>query len=267
MAHTIELKHLTTGYKVKKQEKVIAKDLTASLSIGELTCLLGPNGAGKSTLLRTMAAFQPALSGSVEVMGRDISKYDPKELAKLVGVVLTNNSDIKNMTAYEVVSMGRSPYTGFWGRLNDKDRHLIDKCLEWVGVSELAQRKMQTLSDGERQKVMIAKAIAQETKVIYLDEPTAFLDYPSKIQMMLLLRRLAQAMHKVILVSTHDLEHAVRFADKLWLLDSEHGLTVGTPEALEQKGMIEEYFHIAELLKAGKSENPFMKEKMEAEEE
>ena len=242
MSISIELKNLTTGYKVKGGEKVIAKNLNASLSTSEMICLLGPNGAGKSTLLRTLAAFQPALGGTVEVMGRDLQKYSNKELAKLVSVVLTDNSDIKNMTVEEVVAMGRSPYTGFWGRLNEKDKTVIKKCLGWVGIEALAKRKMQTLSDGERQKVMIAKAIAQETPIIFLDEPTAYLDYPSKIAMMLLLHRLAKALKKTIFMSTHDLEHALQVADQVWLIDPEKGLTTGMPEDLSLNGSIESYF-------------------------
>lgn len=251
------IKNLSTGYKQKKNSRVVAEGLNGSLRIGELTCLLGPNGAGKSTLLRTLAGFQPALSGSIDIMGKPLASYAPKELARLVSIVLTNNSNINNVTAYDVVAMGRSPYTGFWGRLDSKDKHLIDKCFEWVGIVDMKDRKMQTLSDGERQKVMIAKAIAQETPIILLDEPTAFLDYPSKITTMLLLRRLAEALHKAIFVSTHDLEHAQRFADKLWLLDQEHGLTIGTPEALKEQEMIEEYFHINSIINAEKASNPF----------
>ena len=242
MSISIELKNLTTGYKVKGGEKIIASQLNATLNSGEMTCLLGPNGAGKSTLLRTLAAFQPALGGTVEVMGRDVKGYTSKELAQLVSVVLTDNSDIKNMTAEEVVSMGRSPYTGFWGKLNEKDKTVVKKCLGWVGIEDLAPRRMQTLSDGERQMVMIAKAIAQETPVILLDEPTAYLDYPSKIQMMLLLHRLAKALKKTIFMSTHDLEHALQVADQVWLLDHEKGLTTGMPEDLSLDGSIERYF-------------------------
>ncbi len=239
---SIELKGLSTGYKVKRGRKVIASDLNASLSCGEMTCLLGPNGAGKSTLLRTLAAFQPALDGKVEVSGRDIRMYKSQDLARLVSVVLTDNSGIKNMTAEEVVAMGRSPYTGFWGRLKEKDRQVVRKCLGWVGIEDLAARRMQTLSDGERQKVMIAKAIAQETPIILLDEPTAYLDYPSKIAMMLLLHRLAKAMKKTVFMSTHDLEHALQVADQVWLLDRELGLTTGLPEDLSRDGSIERYF-------------------------
>ena len=242
MSISIELKNLTTGYKLKGGEKIIARGLNASLNTGEMTCLLGPNGAGKSTLLRTLAAFQPALGGDVEVMGQSIKKYQSKELARLMSVVLTDNSDIKNMTAEEVVAMGRSPYTGFWGKLTEKDKTVVKKSMGWVGIEELATRKMQTLSDGERQKVMIAKAIAQETPIILLDEPTAYLDYPSKIAMMLLLHRLAKALKKTIFMSTHDLEHALQVADQVWLIDPERGLTTGTPEDLSLDGSIETYF-------------------------
>jgi len=240
---TIEIKNLSTGYKVKKGEKVISRGLNASLNQCELTCLLGPNGAGKSTLLRTLCAFQKALGGDVEVLGKSIKKYKPQELAKVVSVVLTDNSKISNLTAFEVIAMGRSPYTGFWGKLNDRDKTIIEKCLGWVGIEHLAERKMQTLSDGERQKVMIAKAIAQETPIIFLDEPTAYLDYPSKVQMMLLLHRLAKALKKTIFMSTHDLEHALQVADQVWLLDQEKGLTAGLPEDLSIEGKIEEYFN------------------------
>jgi len=242
MSISIELKNLSTGYKVKGGDKVIASRLNATLNSGEMTCLLGPNGAGKSTLLRTLAAFQPALGGTVEVMGQDIRKYKSQDLARLVSVVLTDNSGIKNMTAEEVVAMGRSPYTGFWGKLKDKDKQMVDKCLGWVGIKELKSRKIQTLSDGERQKVMIAKAIAQETPVILLDEPTAYLDYPSKIQMMLLLHRLAKALKKTVFMSTHDLEHALQVADQVWLLDHDLGLTTGLSEDLSIDGSIERYF-------------------------
>lgn len=242
MGIAIEINNLTTGYKTKGGEKVVSSGLNAELNGGEMVCLLGPNGAGKSTLLRTLACFQPALSGDVVVMGQDVRKYGSKELSQIVSVVLTDNSGIKNMTAWEVVAMGRSPYTGFWGKLGEKDKKMVDKCIGWVGIEELALRKMQTLSDGERQKVMIAKAIAQETPIVFLDEPTAFLDYPSKIQMMLLLHRLSKALRKTVFMSTHDLEHALQVADRVWLLDKECGLTTGLPEDLSLDGSIERYF-------------------------
>lgn len=251
MDTTIELRNLTTGYRLKKHEKVISRQLNATLKEGQMTCMLGPNGAGKSTLLRTLAAFQPSLGGEITINHRPLGKYSSKELARLISVVLTDNSGIKNMTAWEVVAMGRSPYTGFWGKLNEKDKKMVEKCLGWVGITSLANRKMQTLSDGERQKVMIAKAIAQETPIILFDEPTAYLDYPSKVSMMLLLHRLAKALKKTIFLSTHDLEHALQVADNIWLVDREKGLTTGMPEDLCASGKIEEYF-----LREGMQFNP-----------
>ena len=239
----IEINDLTTGYKTKRRVVTVSEGLSAVLRADELTCILGPNGAGKSTLLRTLCAFQPALTGSVMLMGRDVNSYTQAELSKLISVVLTDNSSIKNLSAWDVVSMGRSPYTGFWGRLSVADREIVNECFRLVGIEWLKDRKLHTLSDGECQKVMIAKALAQQTPIIILDEPTAFLDYPSKIQMLLLLQRLAKTLHKTIFLSTHDLEHALQIADQLWLLDRQNGLTTGSPAVLSNDGSVEKYFN------------------------
>lgn len=243
MEEFIEIRNLTTGYKAKHEDVAVSKGINAVLKTDELTCILGPNGAGKSTLLRTLCAFQPALNGEVVLMGRNVNSYSPKELSKLISVVLTDNSGVKNMTAWDVVSMGRSPYTGFWGKLSAVDQQIVSESFQLVGIEWLQNRKLQTLSDGECQKVMIAKALAQQTPIIILDEPTAYLDYPSKIQMMLLLQKLAKTLHKTIFLSTHDLEHALQIADQLWLLDKEHGLTTGSPEQLSRDGSVETYFN------------------------
>lgn len=242
MTGTVELHNLTTGYRVKGHDKIVSARLSASLSEGQLTCMLGPNGAGKSTLLRTLAGFQKPLDGEVKINGRNIRQLKPREMATQVSVVMSMNADIKNMSVDEVIALGRSPYTGFWGRLSPKDRKAMDKCIAWMGIESLRGRKMNTLSDGERQKVMIAKAIAQETPIILLDEPTAFLDYPSKVAMMMLLHRLAHALHKTIFLSTHDLEQALQVADQIWLIDPDKGLTTGLPEDLSREGEIERYF-------------------------
>ncbi len=242
MSSTISIINLTTGYKAKKGNAEVSRHLTASLSPNQLTCILGPNGAGKSTLLRTLCGFQSPLSGSVQIKGREVESYTKSELSKLVSVVLTDNSGVKDMTAWDVVGMGRSPYTGFWGRLSLHDEKVIAGSMSLVGIEWLKDRKMHTLSDGECQKVMIAKALAQETPIIILDEPTAYLDYPSKIQMMLLLKELARSLQKTIFLSTHDLEHALQIADCIWLLDKEQGFTTGTPYDLCKDGSIERYF-------------------------
>lgn len=240
---TIKINRLTTGYHGRHgSEIIVARDIDASLKSGELTCLLGPNGAGKSTLLKTLSGFLPPLSGDIFIENRKLSDYGSSELGKMIGVVLTERLTLQNMTAEELVSLGRSPYTGFWGRLSSHDKDIVDEAIELVGIRELRKRIVQTLSDGERQKVMIAKALAQETPVIFLDEPTAFLDYPSKVEIMLLLRRLSKRSDKTVFLSTHDLEIALQIADRLWLLDRDHGLRIGTPCELGKSGDLALYF-------------------------
>ena len=235
----VELKQLTTGYTTSGKDKVISKQLDAALSAGELTCLIGPNGAGKSTLLRTIAGFQPAISGEVILDGKSISTYTHTELSRLIGIVLTDNTQIRNLSVFDVVAMGRMPYTGFWGRLTKADRKIVSECLEMVGVSHLASQMIDTLSDGERQKTMIAKSIAQQTPVILLDEPTAFLYYPNKVGIMMMLRSLAHDMGKTILLSIHDIDLALQTADNIWMMDACSQLTVGTPEQLCAQGTIQ----------------------------
>jgi iron complex transport system ATP-binding protein len=239
----IELKALTTGYRSKRGEHVVSKQITATLQAGELTCLLGPNGAGKSTLLRTLAAFQPPLSGEMLLDGQLLQEYTAQQLAMRIGVVLTERPSIKGMRVREMVAMGRSPYTGFWGGLKAEDEKAVDEAIAQVGIHNLERRQVDTLSDGERQKVMIAKALAQQTPIIFLDEPTAFLDFPSKVEMLLLLRRLAREMQKTVFLSTHDIELALQTADRLWLMgrDTEE-LIIGTPRELAATGALSRFF-------------------------
>lgn len=232
------LSSLTTGYKTKGGIKVVAKGITANIETGRLTCLIGPNGVGKSTLLRTLAAFQPKLSGSIYIKGKEISEYTAKELSRLISVVLTTRPDAMNMTVREIVSLGRTPYTGFWGTLNDADKAIVEQSIRQVGIADLASRMIGTLSDGERQKMMIAKALAQQTPIIMLDEPTAFLDYPSKVEMMQLLLRLSHEAGKTIFMSSHDLELVLQTADTLWLMTRDGGLCVGTPRELAADGSL-----------------------------
>lgn len=243
MHNTIQLNKLSIGYSEKgTRKKIIAQDICATLYGGQLTCLLGENGAGKSTLLRTLSAFIPPLKGNVVVKGKSLGEYSDKERARLIGVVLTERPELQHMTVQELVAMGRSPYTGFWGTLSKEDKTIADDALRMVGMDTMATRIVDTLSDGERQKAMIAKALAQQTPVIFLDEPTAFLDYPSKVETMLLLRRLAHETGKIILLSTHDVELALQTADTLWLMKrvrhkkgcdkTEHYLSAGSIDSL-----------------------------------
>ena len=238
---SITLENLTIGYASKKNRKTVASGINASLDSGHMTCLIGPNGVGKSTLLRTLSAFQPPLEGKVYIHGKDLATLKEKKLAKMVGVVLTAKPDVQNMTVEEMVGLGRSPYTGFWGTLTDDDKAVVDEAIDMVGIRPLASRMIQTLSDGERQKVMIAKALAQQTPVIFLDEPTAFLDYPSKVEMMQLLHRLSRTADKTIFLSTHDLELVLQIADTVWLMSESGRLDTGTPHELADSGALSNF--------------------------
>ena len=235
---TIQLKNLGIGYPTKHGVRTVAEGIDGTIRSGELTCLLGANGVGKSTLLRTLSAFQPKIKGNVFIEGREISDYSDKKLSKLIGVVLTEKPDVRNMRVRELVSLGRSPYTGFWGTYSKEDLKIVDEAISLVGIDSLSGRMVHTLSDGERQKVMIAKALAQQTPVIYLDEPTAFLDYPSKVEVLQLLRRISKEAEKTIFLSTHDVELALQLADTVWLMTREGGMTIGTPLQLAQQGAL-----------------------------
>ena len=241
----LELRDLYIGYNNDDAHHVVAATLNASLSGGMLTCLIGANGVGKSTLMRTLAGFQPVLRGEVCVAGKPIEAYSSKELSELIGVVLTERDIPADLSIEDVVGLGRAPYTNFWGTLKEKDRLIVDEAISLVGLERLRHRKIHQVSDGERQKAMIAKALAQQTPIIFLDEPTAFLDYPSKIAMMQLLRRLAHEHIKLILLSTHDLEIAFQTADNIWLLHA--GLQSGTVEQLARCGALSSFLDSDDL--------------------
>ncbi len=229
----IRLDHLAIGHKHGSHTVGVATGLSASCLPGTLTCLVGRNGTGKTTLLRTIARFIAPLSGSISIDGRDALRYSTAEFAQLVSVVLTSRPHGHNITVAELVALGRTPYTGFWGNLAAADTAAVEESMRLVGIAHLARRRVATLSDGERQKAMVAKALAQHTPVMLLDEPTAFLDYPSKLELIALLRRLAEERRLTILVSTHDLDIALRHTHRLWLL-TDAGLAEGEPSAMTQ---------------------------------
>lgn len=206
--------NLTIGYR----NKVIAGPLDGQLRGRELVCVIGRNGLGKSTFLRTLAGLQPPLSGDVRWQDGDSTvscrSLRKDELARIFSVVLTEQPDGVNLTVHDVVAMGRMPYTGFFGSLGADDEEMVGQALSLTGMSAFAHRDISTLSDGERQKIMIARAIAQHTPVMLLDEPTAFLDYESKKTTMAMLHAIATDMDKLVVVSTHDLDIALRHADR-----------------------------------------------------
>lgn len=230
--YAIRLDNVTTGYSKGKRKKEICSALTAEFRSGRLTCLIGRNGTGKSTLLRTMAGFQPPLAGSITIAGRSVGSCSAGELAQTVAVVLTHQPSAGALTAGEVVALGRSPYTGFWGTLSDNDKRIVGNAMQLTGTADMAARPISELSDGERQRIMIAKALAQQTPVMLLDEPTAFLDYPGRRDLMSLMTRLACELGKCIVMSTHDLELAVRMADDIFELAPD-GIRPVTPTQIK----------------------------------
>ena len=241
---TLMLENLSVGYDNGGREpRVVLSGINATLRAGELTVLVGGNGRGKSTLLRTLTGFQKALAGRtiyreqpMEV-GIDFTRLSVSQRARMVGVVLTAQTAVRNLSVEEVVALGRSPYTDFWGGLSAVDREVVARALHLVGIEELRHRRVQTLSDGERQKMMIAKALAQQTPVIMLDEPTAFLDFRSKVDVLRLLRGLAHDTERIVLLSTHDLEQAIPLSDKLWVIRDDNTLVV---TSVEEQGLLRE---------------------------
>lgn len=235
--------NLSIGYQTAKSSgNVLHHGINLELHTGEITCLLGPNGSGKSTLIRTLCGLQKSLEGIVTIDGKNIRKTLPVELSKLVSVVLTGQLEISNISVFALVAYGRSPYTGFFGKLDGNDQEIVEKALQSTGIEHLRDRKFETLSDGEKQKALIAKSLAQETPLILLDEPTAFLDFPGKVEIMQLLRNTAWEQGKAILLSTHDINLAIQFADRMWLMGNDKPIVTGVPEDLVLNGAIAGFF-------------------------
>lgn len=236
-------RNLTIGYKTGKREpRIVSESLNLDLWSGQLVCLLGPNGAGKSTLMRTLSGLQSTLSGEISIDNESLTNLKPVDLARKLSLVLTERIDAGNLTVRELVALGRTPYTGWLGSLSEIDKEKIDWSMDATDTKRYAERRMNELSDGERQKVMLARALAQDTKLILLDEPTAHLDLPNRVEMMRLLHNLARQTNKAILLSTHELDLALQAADKLWLMHPDGKLVSGVPEDLVLNGSFEAAF-------------------------
>lgn len=236
-------KYLTVGYKNKQ----VLSELNLSLNAGELTCLLGPNGSGKSTLIRSMTGIQKPLAGEVYIQGKPIAEINAKEMAKTLSLVLTDRVAPGNLTVYALVSLGRFPYTSWMGSLNQSDKELIQWALEVTGTLQFADRHIGELSDGEKQKVMIARALVQDTEIIVLDEPTAHLDSPNRIEIFHLLQDLTKKTGKTILISTHEIDMALESCDNMWLVMPDKKVESGLPEELILNGSLEKAFGSEEL--------------------
>ena len=232
---------LTIGYTFKKRQKLIAKDINISLEKGKLICLLGKNGIGKSTLLRTISKVQAALSGDLYIDGTKIEQISAKALAQKMSLVLTERIPESNLTVYELIALGRQPYTNWIGSITAKDEQHINTAIEQVNIENLKDQKCDELSDGQLQKVMIARALAQNTELIILDEPTAHLDIHHKIEVFNLLQTLVKDLGKTIIISTHEVQLALQLADDLWLM-TEQQFTAGKTQDLIDNGSLDTLF-------------------------
>lgn len=236
----IELKNISLGYDSKR---ILLKDVSATFSSGTTTALIGRNGSGKSTLLRTIIGFQPLMSGNIVLNGTDIKDTTALQLARQVAFVTTERVRISNLACRDVVALGRAPYTNWIGRMQREDEQVVMQSLEKVGMESYAFRTMDKMSDGECQRVMIARALAQETPIILLDEPTSFLDMPNRYELCHLLADLAHKENKCILFSTHELDIAKSVCDTIALIDSPTIHHFPTEEMINS-GYIEKLFKI-----------------------
>ncbi len=237
----VEVSQLSIGYPAKQQKQVIAKDLNFSISEGDLVGIVGTNGIGKSTLIRTLSSMQPALTGSIKLFGRSIESIPTLELANTISIVLTEAPASKNLTAAELVSLGRQPYTNWIGTLSQKDKECIQTAMKNTEVDTLKDKKCYELSDGQLQRVMIARALAQDTPLILLDEPTTHLDIYHRAYILKLIKRLTKDQGKTILFSSHEIDLAIQLSDKM-LVMAPDTIYIDTPEQLIEQGCFNDLF-------------------------
>jgi iron complex transport system ATP-binding protein len=239
----LKIEGLTTGYKTKgKSYNVVQQNINITACEGEMIALVGPNGSGKTTLLRTLCRLLPAISGEISYSGKNISKISGTDLARIMSFVSTEIINIENMTVSELVALGRFPHTNWLGRLREEDLLIVTQAMEWTGLQDMKDKNISEISDGERQKALIARALAQDPQVIILDEPTAFLDLVNKYEIINILHDLADRKNKTIIFSVHDVELAIQTSDKLWLAGNDT-IFEGAPEDLCLNGNLGKVFN------------------------
>ncbi|HNU59324.1 MAG TPA: ABC transporter ATP-binding protein [Aquaticitalea sp.] len=238
---TLKTENLSIGYVAKKQKKVIATGISFELQKGQLVGLVGENGIGKSTLLRTLTKVQKPLQGDVYINEKNINALTQLELAKTLSLVLTEPVASKNLSVWELVALGRQPYTNWVGALTPEDIKHIEKAMELTDIKDLKNKKCYELSDGQLQKVMIARALAQDTDIIILDEPTSHLDLHHKAYILKLLQKLAVNTQKTVLFSSHEIDLAIQLCDKLLVMTPE-SVIIDTPSELIAKGVFNRLF-------------------------
>ena len=238
----IRLEKLSIGFAGKPTDIVLVDAIDVEVVEGEICSIIGRNGTGKTTTIRTISNLHPSLSGSILIEGEDLKGYTLKSLAKKIAIVNTQRFNLGYLSVLDLVEMGRQPHTGYMGMLGEHDREIIEKVIADISIQDLLDRPISQLSDGEYQKVMLGRALAQSTPILILDEPTAHLDLINRLQIFKLLRRLSSELNVTILLSTHEIESALTFSDKLVLLDGKGGCRVGTPQELIESGAIADTF-------------------------
>lgn len=231
-ANLLSCQNLAIGFHGRKKRKTLAENINLCLKEGLLTCLIGSNGIGKTTLMRCLAGLTRPLAGNVFVKGRILSSLGPQERANQISIAFTGVAQSGDLKVAQLVQLGRLPHTNWLGQLSQRDHEIVYSCLKKMDLLTLANRIFATLSDGERQKVLVARSLAQQTGIIMLDEPTAFLDWPNRLDLLCKLKTVAQEENKAILVSSHDLDLVFRLADQIWLMDDRRELICGTPQEL-----------------------------------
>jgi len=240
-AYILETKDLAIGYTAKKKLSVIADEINIKLKKHQLVALLGKNGIGKSTLLRTLTKVQPKLAGEIILKEKNLEEISSRHLSQKISLVLTERIPDSNLTVYELIALGRQPYTNWIGTLTDQDRSFINFAIDNTKIRNLIQKKYYELSDGQLQKVMIARALAQNTEIIILDEPTAHLDVHHKIEVFNLLQTLVKKFKKTVILSTHEVQLALQHADELWLMNDKQ-FTYGNTHDLIADGELSSLF-------------------------
>ncbi|SNR31720.1 ABC transporter ATP-binding protein [Lutibacter flavus] len=253
--HIIKASNLSIGYTSKKDTLTVARDLSINLNAGNLVCLLGKNGIGKSTLLRTLTKVQPELNGEIFINNSKLETLTNNELAKTLSLVLTERLPDSSLTVFELVALGRQPFTNWIGYLTNEDMEIIQSAFEKTNTKHLMDSKCYELSDGQLQKVLIARALAQNTPIIVLDEPTAHLDLHHTVNTFSLLKNLASEFNKTIIISTHEANLALQLADELWLM-SPSKFVSGKTEELIEKNELDQLFD-SKLISFNKSLKQF----------
>lgn len=238
----LKAKNLSIGYKTKKKETIVASNINFKLQQGQLIGLVGANGIGKSTLLRTLIKVQPQLSGDILLNNNDLKNISNLELATQLSIVLTEQLTSKNLFVYELVALGRHPYTNWVGNLSDDDKLKIDDALNLVNIQDLKHKKCFELSDGQLQKVMIARALAQDTDIIVLDEPTTHLDMYHKAYILKLLQKLTKETGKTILFSSHEIDLAIQLCDNMIVMTNNNSIIYDQPHNLIEQGIFNSLF-------------------------